>query len=204
MSNYFLFIFAGFISGSIMYSYLIAKIFYDVDIIEQGEDHNPGTTNVMRCVSVKLGILCMILDVLKGMVPVLIALRFLDTQNKLFAIVIAAPVLGHAFSPFLKFRGGKAIASTFGVFLGLSTLECPIVLLLALPMAFFSAVMVIKPDSLRVIISMVTFAAIGMALPMVPPSYALSAVIITATVVFKHIINFGDEKASFKLFFIKK
>jgi hypothetical protein len=78
------------------------------------------------------------------------------------------------------------------------------VLFLALPMAFFSLIIIIKPDSLRVIISLIVFAAISVLMPVVPSSYALGAVIVTATVIFKHIINFGDERASFKLFFLKK
>jgi glycerol-3-phosphate acyltransferase PlsY len=202
--DYLLFIVAGFFSGSVMYSYLIPKIFCGINIIEQSDDHNPGMTNVMRCVSVKLGILCLVLDVLKGAVPILIAMRFLVPTSRLFGIVIAAPVLGHAFSPFLKFQGGKAIASTYGVFLGVTTTSCPMVLFLALPMALFSLVIIVKPDSLRVILSMISFATISVMLPIVPSSYALGSVIVSATVVFKHIINFGDEKASFKLFFPKK
>lgn len=204
MLDYLLFIAAGFVSGSVMYSYLIPKIFCGVDIIERGEDHNPGMTNVMRCVSVKLGMLCLVMDILKGAVPIFIALRFLDAESRLFGFVIAAPVLGHAFSPFLKFRGGKSIAATYGVFLAVSAPTYPMVLFLALPMVIFSLVVIVRPDSLRVIISMITFAVICIALPVVPPSYALGAIIVTATVVFKHIINFGNERASFRVFFLKK
>ena len=71
--KYLLFIVAGYVSGSIMYSYLIPKLFCGVDIVKEGDDHNPGMTNVMRCVSVKLGILCLVLDVAKGFVPVFLA-----------------------------------------------------------------------------------------------------------------------------------
>ena len=71
--KYLLFALAGYVSGSIMYSYLIPKLFCGVDIVKEGEDHNPGMTNVMRCVSVKLGVLCLLLDVAKGFVPVFLA-----------------------------------------------------------------------------------------------------------------------------------
>ena len=64
--KYLLFALAGYVSGSIMYSYLIPKLFCGVDIVKEGEDHNPGMTNVMRCVSVKLGVLCLLLDVAKA------------------------------------------------------------------------------------------------------------------------------------------
>lgn len=71
--KYLLFALAGYVSGSIMYSYLIPKLFCGVDIVKEGEDHNPGMTNVMRCVSVKLGVLCLLLDVAKGFAPVFLA-----------------------------------------------------------------------------------------------------------------------------------
>ena len=58
--KYLLFALAGYVSGSIMYSYLIPKLFCGVDIVKEGEDHNPGMTNVMRCVSVKLGVLLLL------------------------------------------------------------------------------------------------------------------------------------------------
>ena len=118
--KYLLFALAGYVSGSIMYSYLIPKLFCGVDIVKEGEDHNPGMTNVMRCVSVKLGVLCLLLDVAKGFAPVFLAKLYVpDFKNMLFALVIAAPVLGHAFTPILKFKGGKAIATSYGVLLAL-------------------------------------------------------------------------------------
>ena len=114
--KYLLFALAGYVSGSIMYSYLIPKLFCGVDIVKEGEDHNPGMTNVMRCVSVKLGVLCLLLDVAKGFAPVFLAKLYVpDFKNMLFALIIAAPVLGHAFTPILKFKGGKAIATSYGV-----------------------------------------------------------------------------------------
>lgn len=90
--KYLLFIVAGYVSGSIMYSYLIPKLFCGVDIVKEGDDHNPGMTNVMRCVSVKLGILCLVLDVAKGFVPVFLAKMYVpDYRHMLFALIIAAP-----------------------------------------------------------------------------------------------------------------
>ena len=156
--KYLLFALAGYVSGSIMYSYLIPKLFCGVDIVKEGEDHNPGMTNVMRCVSVKLGVLCLLLDVAKGFAPVFLAKLYVpDFKNMLFALVIAAPVLGHAFTPILKFKGGKAIATSYGVLLALIP-DSFIVLRMAIITAIFSLIIIVKPDSLRVIISMFIFA----------------------------------------------
>ena len=201
--KYLLFAIAGFVSGSVMYSYLIPKIFCGVDIIKEGEDHNPGMTNVMRCVNVKLGVLCLVLDVAKGFVPVFLAKMYAgDFRNMLFALVIAAPVLGHAFPPMLKFKGGKAIAVSYGVLLALIP-NSFMVLRMAIITAIFSLVIIIKPDSLRVIISMFVFAVCNLFFHDIP-SFVVGSLIVSATVILKHLMNYGDEKFTLRLAFRKK
>ncbi|MDR1927282.1 MAG: glycerol-3-phosphate acyltransferase [Oscillospiraceae bacterium] len=199
----FLFAVGGFFCGSVMFSYLIAKIFFKVDIIEKGSDHNPGTTNVLRCVGTVPGVVCLVLDVAKAAVPVFVARQVLPMESRWFALVVAAPVLGHAFSPMLKGKGGKAIAASFGAFLAVSSVGQPVVLYLALLLMFFSVVIVIKPDSLRVMVCMLAFVPLCYALP-APRCAGLAALLVAATVIFKHITNYGDEKAQVRLLFEKK
>ncbi|MDR1463993.1 MAG: glycerol-3-phosphate acyltransferase [Oscillospiraceae bacterium] len=194
MVAYFLFSLAGFFSGSIMFSFLLAKWVFKVDIIEQGPDHNPGMTNVMRCVGTAPGLLCLVLDVAKAALPVYIARRVLGMDALPFAFVIAAPVLGHAFSPMLKGKGGKAIAASCGVFLAVSGAREPVVLYFLGAMALFSLVIVVKPDSLRMIISVFVFALLCFVLP-APRSAPLGALLVAATVIFKHLTNYDNEKA---------
>lgn len=110
--------------GSIPWGYLIGKI-YGIDIRTVGSG-NIGATNVTRSLGKLPGRICFVLDMLKGFLPVLIVsimLRkkiFEDPQQ--FAQIIAAggAVLGHMFSIFMKFRGGKGISTIFGVLLGFS------------------------------------------------------------------------------------
>ncbi len=125
------FIIGGFISGSVLYCYILPKKLRDIDIYETGDDHNPGGANAFKACGKKIGLICIFLDILKGSLPVLLACRLLDVNHYLFSLVLIAPVLGHALGIFNRFRGGKCISTVFGVLIGLMPYSY-IVLLLAL------------------------------------------------------------------------
>jgi acyl phosphate:glycerol-3-phosphate acyltransferase len=76
---------------------------------------NPGATNAGRVLGVRWGVLVGVLDVLKGLVPVLVAQHLLGTVTAL--VVGLAVVLGHIWSPFLKGQGGKGVATSLGAIL---------------------------------------------------------------------------------------
>lgn len=149
---------AGFLSGSVLFSYLLPKLFWGIDVTALSEDANPGTSNAMKHTNVPFGLLCLLLDLSKGMVPVYLALQVLDDQSPLFALVLAAPVLGHAFSPMLRFHGGKAIAVSFGVLLGALSSSMAL-FYLAAAYLFFSLVVVIHPNEYRTITAFVACCA---------------------------------------------
>jgi glycerol-3-phosphate acyltransferase PlsY len=116
-----------FIIGAIPFSVWLGKLFLRTDVRAYG-DGNPGTTNVFRAGGKWLGILVALLDGSKGGIPVLLGMWVFHLPEwQLFALAIA-PTLGHAFSPFLRFKGGKAVAATFGMWVGLTLYEAPIVL----------------------------------------------------------------------------
>ena len=102
-----------------MYSYLIPKLVKGIDIRKISDDMNPGSGNVIKYCGIPLGILCIILDLFKAFIPVFISINYFYTSNIAIIFIAISPILGHAYSPFLKFQGGKAIASTFGSFLAL-------------------------------------------------------------------------------------
>lgn len=105
----------GFCLGSIPVGYLVAKA-RGIDIQSQGSG-NIGATNVMRVLGKGPGIAVFVVDVLKGFLPSLASnLLFHDRALALGAGMCA--VLGHSFSPFLKFKGGKGIATGLGMLLG--------------------------------------------------------------------------------------
>lgn len=155
--GYLLFMFLGYFSGGILYSYVIPRWFCHLDITELSDDGNPGAANAVKCAGWKVGIICVILDILKGFFPVFIAMNLLDFTSWWFAPVISAPVFGHAFSPFWKGKGGKAIAVSFGVLLGLLPFYY-VVFALATLYIFLSIGVVISPHRLRSIATYILFA----------------------------------------------
>lgn len=102
----------AFLIGSLPFSYLIARWRAGVNIIERGEG-NVGARNVYHVVGRSWGALAGVLDLTKGVAAFLVADQMSDSTTALLACGFAAP-LGHSFSPFLRFRGGKGVATTVG------------------------------------------------------------------------------------------
>jgi glycerol-3-phosphate acyltransferase PlsY len=111
----FLLLLFSFILGSIPFGYLISKYFYNIDIRSKGSG-NIGATNVLRTLGILPGITVLVTDMLKGAIPVIIG-RSAGMPQEIFLLAGAMSILGHCFSPFLKFKGGKGVSSTFGMIL---------------------------------------------------------------------------------------
>lgn len=109
----------GFALGSIPFSLLVGKFALHTDIRSLG-DGNPGGFNVWKAGGRIWAILAVLLDGFKGAIPVGLAYYVYGVNSWLLIPVALAPLLGHIFSPFLKFRGGKGLSTTFGIWLGLT------------------------------------------------------------------------------------
>jgi glycerol-3-phosphate acyltransferase PlsY len=118
----------GFVLGSIPFSPWIGNLALHKDIRQFG-DHNPGATNVWRAGNFYWFSLALFLDISKGALPVGLAYHIFDIQDGWIIPIGLAPPLGHAFSPFLKGKGGKAIAAAFGVWIGLTIWTLPLIML---------------------------------------------------------------------------
>ena len=116
----FLLLILAYLMGSIPTGVILAKAFSKVDPRLQGSK-NIGATNVFRTAGKKLGAITLLGDILKGLIPVAIAKGTLDSYFWIGAVALAA-FLGHLYPIFLKFKGGKGIATGLGVFLALSPL----------------------------------------------------------------------------------
>jgi len=114
MLNLIFLIIFGYLLGSVPFSYLIPKL-KGIDIRKVGSG-NVGATNVIRALGLKFGLLATILDLLKAVIPVYLATRFLFFDWQI-ALVAVTPVLGHIFPVWLGFKGGKGVGSTVGVLL---------------------------------------------------------------------------------------
>jgi len=192
--QYLLFTVAGFLSGSILYSYMIAKFFCRIDITEVSDDKNPGAANVIKHAGVKYGIPAIILDVLKGFIPIYLASKHLDIESLYFIPVLAAPVLGHATAPLFNWHGGKAIASSFGCLLGLMP-NSYIVLVLAMLLFFFTFFVIIRPNSLRCIVSYALFSMYCLRYCPIP-GIRYGGILISIIVIIKHLKGYENTKVT--------
>ncbi len=125
--NFFIWLLLSFLCGALPFAYWLGKLFLERDIRDFG-DGNPGATNVFRAGGRSVGITAFLLDTLKGVIPVGLANFVMGFTGIELVLISLAPVLGHAFSPFLGFRGGKAVAATFGIWIGLTIWEAPTIL----------------------------------------------------------------------------
>ncbi len=126
-------IIGAYVLGSVPFSLLLGYLLKGVDIRTQGSG-NVGATNLGRVCGWRFFPLAFALDCAKGLAPLLVARPFLDAADMprpaLLAVTVLlalAPVLGHLFSPFLRFSGGKGVATTAGALAALLPLETAVV-----------------------------------------------------------------------------
>lgn len=113
----------AYLIGSIPFALVVGKVGYQIDVREYGSG-NLGATNAFRVLGTKAGIIVTIADILKGTIAVIIPLLasyFFDVDVMRLIIGIFA-VLGHTYPVFAKFKGGKAVATSGGIILGVNPL----------------------------------------------------------------------------------
>jgi len=127
---------AAFLCGSIPFGLLLVKLAGKGDVRAHGSG-NIGATNVSRVGGKGLGIVTLLLDILKGFVPLFLA-RKLGLGPGALSLIALCAVLGHVFTPWLRFQGGKGVATALGVALAFqpSMVLPPFLLFLALVLAF--------------------------------------------------------------------
>lgn len=135
MTHNLLFVLGAFFAGALPFSVWLGQLFLHKDIRLVG-DSNPGATNVLRAGGKWLAGLALLLDFFKGALPVGLAHLGLAIGGWWLIVIALAPVLGHAFSPLLGWRGGKAVAVSGGVWCGLTIWEGPTVGGLLLGLAY--------------------------------------------------------------------
>lgn len=143
-----LFPLVGYLSGSVLYAQLFVRLFTGQSLTQISDDHNPGTANAFQYGGFLCGGLTLVCELLKGFVPVHLFMEGPPRDPYICALVLAAPVIGHTFSVFSHFHGGKGIAVTFGCLLGLLPLWQPFAVLAAF-FLLFSVVLRISPHYYR-------------------------------------------------------
>lgn len=113
-----LLVLAAYLAGGIPSGYLLARAFKRIDIRKHGSG-NPGAVNVYRMVGPAAGLITLGIDIAKGFLPVFAAQWLFPGEETAALFVGAAAIAGHLWMIFLRFAGGKGVATTAGVFLAL-------------------------------------------------------------------------------------
>jgi len=121
----------AYLLGAIPFALIVGKVFYKIDLRERGSG-NLGATNVFRVLGWKAGLAVALLDIAKGSVAVLVAvliypsLQGPEVRDWVLIVAALSAVLGHSYSPYIRFRGGKGVATAAGALLVITPLAWPI------------------------------------------------------------------------------
>ncbi len=169
----------GYLIGGIPTGILVAKWAKGVDPREYGSGSS-GATNVSRILGKKWGAIVLTLDALKGYLPVLLIPPYLANENALVSgiAVSAGVVLGHVYTPYARFRGGKGVATGAGAMLGLSPLTLGIALAVWLVIIAMTKTVSVASIGAVIALPVAAFAIPGVPILVSWFSLALSAFII--------------------------
>lgn len=149
------FVVMGYLSGSILFANLAVRLLNKKSFLQVSKDGNPGAANAFRYGGIGCGVITLSGDLLKGFLPLYIYIQSggeFTEHPFLAAIIFAAPVLGHAFSLFYGFQGGKGIAVTFGCLMGVWPITKTLMLFVIF-FLFFTVAFRITPHFQRTIIT---------------------------------------------------
>ena len=152
----------AFLLGSLPFAVWLGKIFYGVDVRHHGS-RNSGATNTFRVLGKPLGFTVLFLDIFKGFLAIQLTISLLSTSTSigLFSILTGLfCILGHVYSIFLKFKGGKGVATSLGVFIALDPIPVLVsfaVFLLILRVTRYVSLASIAAATLLPVISYVAF-----------------------------------------------
>ena len=181
---------AGYLLGSVHFCRWVPLLFRNIDICRESEDGNPGAANVFVLCGWPMGLFCLFCDMAKGFLPVFAVVKWLDAGSLLFIPVMVAPALGHAFSVFARFGGGKCISVIFGEMIALLWLT-PVGLVLAGLYIFFSVAVKIDPHSRRSIVTFGFFlpVALGMEIMLGQIPIGAGCACLSVLAILKHLRN---------------
>lgn len=180
----------GYLFGSLSPSVFLGRAFKGLDVRHHGSG-NAGTTNAFRVLGKRLGVSVFILDILKGVIPVVLA-RYLSTP--LVTVFVAfACVMGHQYSIFLRGRGGKGVATGAGCAIGM--MPIPMAFLLGLFILLVFTTRIASIASITCTIALPTMAAVLHQ----PLEYVIACCLMSLVVLWAHRANFkrlvrGEER----------
>ena len=172
------FLLSTFLLAAIPFGLVLTSLLTDLDIRKAGSG-NIGATNVYRLAGRRLGVATLLCDILKGFVPTLVSLWLMEGPAGV-SLTIAVAFLGHCYSPYLAFRGGKGVATGMGAFLA----AAPIAALVA-AIAWIAVVAFTRKSSVGALLGLAVLVA---ALALMPGGQPLlpAAILIGLLLVWRH------------------
>jgi glycerol-3-phosphate acyltransferase PlsY len=166
----------GYVVGSLSPSVFFGRRFKSIDVRQHGSG-NAGTTNAFRVLGTRLGLAVLFADLLKGIVPVLLA-RYLSTP--LITVLVAfACVIGHNYSLFLRGKGGKGVATGAGA--AIAMMPIPMAILIGLYLVLLFTTRIVSVASITCTVMLPVMAAVfDQPLPYIVGSCVMSAVVLWA------------------------
>ncbi|MGQ9465704.1 MAG: glycerol-3-phosphate 1-O-acyltransferase PlsY [bacterium] len=168
----------GFICGIIPFAYLIGRL-KGVDLKKTGSG-NIGSTNLGRSLGITFFIIGFLLDGAKGLLPVLIA----KSGNIIPIFAGAGAIIGHIFNPFFKFKGGKGVATTIGVLLGIVPLQFLVSIAVWLIVYLSTFIVSVASISMAIALPITTFAFTN-----IPLSEKFFIMVVSILIIFAHRSN---------------
>jgi glycerol-3-phosphate acyltransferase PlsY len=191
-----------FLAGALPFAVWIGKLFFNKDVRKFGSG-NPGATNTLRTLGPKPALAVLILDISKGILGVLLPYFFLRNglllHEEAMALGGGVAILGHIFSPFLGFKGGKGVATTVGVMVALNPSISVFVIL-----SFAIVLIITKYVSLSSIIASAVYATLVIIFRPESQFLMVFAIFVALLIIYKHKTNIqrlvhGEEnKLSFR------
>lgn len=172
----------SYLAGGIPTGYLVVRKLKGIDIREYGSG-NPGTANVYRVAGAKAGAITLLVDALKGYIPVMLAQRWYPNESIFVILCGAAAIIGHDWTIFLGLRGGKGVATSAGVFAALIPLPLALTLLAFLAGLGLSGHISIGSMAGAVVLPVLSF-IFGSPLP-----FSVAALAAGLLILYKHIPN---------------
>ena len=155
MILFFILFILAYLVGSIPNALWIGKIFKNIDVRDFGSG-NVGATNAARVLGLKLGVMVLLFDAFKGMIFIIIARKF--GLSDIYVVLIGlAAILGHSYSIYLKFKGGKAVATSLGVMLVLIPKVIIILVIVFLLIVIFSGYVSLASISVAGLLPILTY-----------------------------------------------
>lgn len=211
MVIYIIVLIISYLIGSINFSIILSKKMAGFDLREKGSG-NAGTTNMLRTVGKKAAIITLLCDILKGIIPVLLAVLIGNIANNFEAniridylaqIAGIATIIGHTYPIFFKFKGGKGVASSIGLLLIINWQVGLICLVFGILVIAVTRMVSLGSITSAILFAVLTLFGVSKAYYITSGNYIIFGIILAIIVIFNHrsnikrILNGSENKLSF-------